>query len=60
MRTYHVRWSFHLARIPGIDVKVHATFVLLLAGIGWLHHRAAGACAALEGIIFVFAPRRTP
>ena len=48
-----MRWSFHLARIAGIDVKVHATFFLLLAWIGWLHHRAGGAPAAIDGVLFV-------
>jgi stage IV sporulation protein FB len=48
-----VRWSFHLARIAGIDVKVHATFFLLLAWIGWLYHRAGGVTAAVDGIILV-------
>jgi stage IV sporulation protein FB len=48
-----MRWSFHLARIAGIDVKVHATFFLLLAWIGWISHRAGGAAAAIDGIIFV-------
>jgi stage IV sporulation protein FB len=48
-----MRWSFHLVRIAGIDVKVHATFFLLLAWIGWMHHRAGGLPAAVDGIIFV-------
>src|SRR5688500_3095356 len=48
-----MRWSFHLARIAGIDVKVHATFFLLLAWIAWLHHRAGGAAAAVDGVLFV-------
>jgi Zn-dependent protease len=29
-----MRWSFHLGRIAGIEVRVHATFLLLLAWIG--------------------------
>jgi stage IV sporulation protein FB len=48
-----MRWSFHLIRVAGIDVKVHATFFLLLAWIGWLHHRAGGLPAAIDGILFV-------
>jgi len=48
-----MRWSFHLARIAGIDVKIHATFFLLLAWIGWIHHRAGGLTAAIDGIIYV-------
>jgi stage IV sporulation protein FB len=29
-----MRWSFHIARIAGIDVKIHVTFFLLLAFYG--------------------------
>ncbi len=30
-----MRWSFRIARVAGIDVRVHATFFLLLAWIGY-------------------------
>lgn len=48
-----MRWSFHLARIAGIDVKVHFTFLLLLAWIGVAYYQLGGAVAAAEGIFFI-------
>src|SRR5688572_23271998 len=48
-----MRWSFHLARIAGIDVKVHFTFLLLLAWVGIAYHRMGGAAAAVEGVFFI-------
>jgi Zn-dependent protease/CBS domain-containing protein len=48
-----MRWSFHLARIAGIDVKIHATFLLLLVWMGFLFHRQGGAAAAIDGVFFV-------
>ena len=48
-----MRWSFHIARIAGIDVKVHATFFLLLAFYGFLFFGQGGPAAAIQGIIFI-------
>ncbi len=48
-----MRWSFHLARITGIDVKIHFTFLLLLAWIGVTYYRLSGAVAAFEGVAFI-------
>jgi Zn-dependent protease/CBS domain-containing protein len=48
-----MRWSFHIARIAGIDVKLHGTFLLLLAWIGFVFYRQGGSAAAIEGILFV-------
>jgi uncharacterized membrane protein len=31
-----MHWSFRLVRIFGIEIKIHVTFFLLLAWIGWL------------------------
>ncbi|MFL6536683.1 MAG: hypothetical protein ACJ8JD_00690 [Chthoniobacterales bacterium] len=38
-----MRWSFHLARIAGIDVKIHGTFFLLLAWFGFVFYRQGEA-----------------
>lgn len=35
-------WSWRLARIAGIDVRVHATFLILLAWVGLTHYQHAG------------------
>jgi Zn-dependent protease/predicted transcriptional regulator len=48
-----MRYSLHLARIAGIDVKVHATFFLLLAYFAFVFHREGGPAAAVEGVLFV-------
>jgi len=45
-------WSFRIARIAGTDVKVHITFLLLLAWIGLSHYRLGGAEAAWQGVLF--------
>ena len=48
-----MRWSFHLARVAGIDLKVHGTFFLLLAWFGFIFYRQGGSAAAIDGIVFV-------
>ena len=45
-------WSFKIARIAGIEVRVHATFFLLLAWIGSGYGREGGAGAAIAGVLF--------
>ena len=44
---------FKLAHIAGIDVRVHATFFLLLAWIAWVYGNQGGGAAALAGVVFV-------
>jgi Zn-dependent protease/CBS domain-containing protein len=48
-----MRGSFHVGRIAGIDIKIHVTFFLLLAWIGYIYYRSGGIPAAVEGVIFV-------
>ena len=48
-----MRWSFHVARVAGIDVRIHGTFFLLLAWIGSVYYRDGGVAAALNGLIFI-------
>ncbi len=48
-----MRGSYYLGRIAGIDVKVHVTFFLLLAWIGFVYHRSGGMPAAVNGVIFI-------
>ena len=45
-------WSFKIARIAGIEVRVHATFFLLLAFLGSAYARNGGAPAAIAGVFF--------
>jgi Zn-dependent protease/CBS domain-containing protein len=48
-----MKWSFHLARISGIDVRVHATFLLLLAFYGFGAFQQGGLSAAVFGVSFI-------
>src|SRR5688572_9089471 len=49
-------WSWKIARVAGIDLYVHATFLILLAWIGVSHWLEAHALTAvLEGIAFMLA-----
>lgn len=50
-----MRWSYRVARIAGIDVHVHATFLLLLAYFGLRDYRAGGAVGAATGLLSILA-----
>lgn len=53
-----MRWSYKLARVAGIDVRVHATFLLLLAFVAYQGYAGTGtgrgALAAAGSILLVF------
>lgn len=53
-----MKWSWRLARIAGIDVHIHATFLILPALYALSAYRATGspaaALAAVGGILLVF------
>jgi CBS domain-containing protein len=49
-----MRWSIRFARIAGIDLKIHVTFLLFLAWIGFTYYRSGGAEAAMAGTIFIY------
>ncbi len=46
-------WSFSLGRLLGSELRVHVTFFLLLAWIGFAAYTQGGWNAALQNIIFV-------
>jgi Zn-dependent protease len=50
-----MRWSIKLARVKGIDIKVHLTFVLILiwAAYRWGVSMRAGSRGALYGIVVI-------
>jgi Zn-dependent protease len=56
-RTYwdleFMSWAFRIARIAGIDVRVHFTFLLLLGWFGVVYYEAGGARAAAFGVAFI-------
>lgn len=51
-----MKWSWRIGRFAGIDVHMHATFLLLLAFVGVGYFLTTGSVtAALMGITFVLA-----
>ncbi|WP_170475440.1 site-2 protease family protein [Ruegeria arenilitoris] len=48
-------WSFPLGRLFGSELRVHATFFLLLAWIGFAAYSEGGWPAAINNLIFVVA-----
>lgn len=48
-----MKWSFRLVRVAGIDVRVHATFLLLLAWIALGDYAVGGFHAMLAGTAFI-------
>src|SRR5512138_3309686 len=51
-----MKWQWKLGRFAGIDVFVHATFLLLIGWVGyshWLEHQNWGD--VLNGILFILA-----
>jgi Zn-dependent protease/CBS domain-containing protein len=50
-----MRWSIKIARIAGIEVRIHITFLLFLAWIGFTYYQTGGPAAATEGVLFILA-----
>ena len=48
-------WSFSIGRLFGSELRVHVTFFLLLAWIGYVTYAEGGWPAALENVVFVIA-----
>jgi Zn-dependent protease len=48
-------WSLTIARVAGINVRVHVTFLLLLLWIGLAHYWVGGTDAAVRGVFFILA-----
>ncbi len=48
-------WSFSLGRIAGTEVRVHFTFLLLVAWYGIAAGMREGQSAALEAVLFILA-----
>ena len=48
-------WSFSIGRLFGSDLRVHVTFFLLLAWVGFAAYSAQGWAGALHNILFVLA-----
>jgi Zn-dependent protease/CBS domain-containing protein len=51
-----MRWQWKLGTFAGIDVFVHATFLLLIGWVGYTHWLEHGTIAkVVEGILFILA-----
>ena len=51
-------WSWKLERIAGIDVYMHATFLMLIGWIAMIHwSEGRTVAAAVEGVGFILATR---
>ena len=48
-------WSFPIARLFGSELRVHATFFLILLWIGIVGYGQGGPAAAAENVIFILA-----
>jgi len=46
-------WSFSVGRLFGTDMRVHVTFFLLLAWLGFASWQQGGMSAAVEGVAFI-------
>ena len=50
-----MRWSVRIARIAGTEVRIHITFLLFVAWIGFSYYQLGGAAAAIPGVLFILA-----
>jgi Zn-dependent protease len=49
------RWSLHVGTFGGTEVRLHATFLLLVALFGWVTLANHGPAAALQTVAFIIA-----
>jgi Zn-dependent protease len=51
-----MKWSTRIGTFAGIDVNVHATFLILIAWVAFAHWQTGhSVAAALEGVAFILA-----
>lgn len=48
-----MKWSYRIARVAGIDVRIHVTFLLLPAIFGLVQWRSGGLPAATWAVVFI-------
>jgi Zn-dependent protease/CBS domain-containing protein len=46
-------WSITIARVAGSEIRIHITFLLLLAGVGIAGYRLGSIGAAVDSVLFV-------
>jgi len=48
-----MKWSWRIGRVGGVDLRVHATFIILLAWLALAYYRDVGTAAgAARGVLF--------
>ena len=47
-----VKWSYRIATLAGIQVRIHLTFLLLLGFYAWVYYTEGGLPAAASGVTF--------
>src|SRR5437879_11403054 len=51
-----MRWSWKVATIAGIPIRIHATFFVFLAGLAWLSAARGGGAGQVAGSVgFILA-----
>jgi len=51
-----MKWSWKIARVGGVDLRVHASFLILFAWLGVVYYREAGTVLGVaRGVLFVVA-----
>jgi stage IV sporulation protein FB len=50
-----MQWSFRIGRIGGTDIKIHVTFLVLVAWYGYAAYTEGGSEAALNAVVFLLA-----
>jgi len=50
-----MKWSYRIARVSGIDVRLHATFLLLPLWFGYTDWQRGGWPAAMASVVFILA-----
>jgi stage IV sporulation protein FB len=48
-----MKWSYRIARIAGIDVRIHITFLLLPLYFGWVGWQSGGPAEATRSVLFI-------
>lgn len=50
-----MKWSWKIGRVGGIDLRVHASFFILLAWLALAYYREGGTTGAARGVLFTVA-----
>src|SRR4029434_5276687 len=46
-------WSIPILRVAGIQLRMHITFLLLIAWIAFAYYSQGGSSAAVGGVLFI-------